>query len=227
MNLFGVTCTEWLVLKTLKNVVCSFQYSTRVNLTKLFCHFLEGMKTSYLCIFAYRQADVHTQILHMHISVINPLQQSLICIWLLSCIFLSLYWLVARLRKPYSRRRQQCSAPTCAACLCYFRPPPGFRMQSKARRKKAEDPDFYSTSSALWLVSSMTPEKTPPEVSKTVPSLKITTWRWTPGHCLNRDSKGLLCLIIFDTKGHWFYRILGIVMVLTVQLTQHLFGYLQ
>lgn len=80
---------------------------------------------------------------HTHAPVACPTQWTPICVWLLSCILLCLCWLAGRRRKPYRRRHQQRSAPTWPACLGYFQPPPGLRMQPRVRRKKAEDPDSY------------------------------------------------------------------------------------
>lgn len=163
----------------------------------------------------------HTHALvHMHTAVAWPTQQSVICVWLLSYIFLCLCWLVARLRKSYRRRRQTvlCSNLGCMSGLFPAAAWPQDAAQSK--KKESRGPRLPSPPGS-WLVSSVTPEKNPPEVFKTAQPLKTAAWSWTPELCLNWDSKELLFLI--DTKGHWRFRILGIVMVLTVQLTLHLF----
>lgn len=72
-------------------------------------------------------------------------------------------------------------------------------------------------------MSSVAPEKSPPEVFKSALRLKTTTSSWTPELCLKQDSKGSLFLIKFNTKGHWCFRMLCIVMLLAVQLILHLF----
>ncbi len=163
-----------------------------------------------------------TYLTHMYTPVACPTQRSLICVWLLSCVLPCLCWLAERPRKPYRRRHQRRSAPTWPACLSYFQPPPpGLRMQPGARRKKAEDPDSYLLLALDHVLSGS--GKSPPEVFKSVRPLKTTTWSWTPELCLKGDSKELLFLIRFNTKGHWCFRMLCIVMLLAVQLTQHLF----
>lgn len=153
--------------------------------------------------------------LHVQVCVACSTQQSVISVWLLSCILLlCLCWLAAWLRKSYRRRHQQHFALTWPVCLGYFQTPPGLRMQPRARRKKA-GPWLASTrgsgSCPQWLR-----KKSSPEVFKSAQPLKTTTLSWTPELCLNWDSKGSLFLIKFNTKGYWCCRILGIVMLLTV-----------
>lgn len=198
----------------------------------MLCHlspvYMYGMymfKVTCVYLHTGKHACMHTQInthalVHMHTAVACPTQQSVICVWLLSYIFLCLCWLVAQLRKSYRRRRQTVLCSNLGRMSRLF--PATAWPQDAAQSKKKESRGLWLPSRpGSWLVSSVTPEKNPPELFKTAQPLKTTTWPWTPELCLNWDSKELLFLI--DTKGHWCFRILGIVMVLTVQLTLHLF----
>lgn len=105
-------------------------------------------------------------------------------------------WLAARPRKSSSRRRQQPSALTRAACLGYFQLPPGLRMQvggagvegikKKEKKRKAEAPT--PVSSCIVLVSRVTPEETFHKCIKKEDRLKTSTQWWTPVLCFPLDT---------------------------------------
>lgn len=100
--------------------------------------------------------------------------------------------------------------------------PRGLRMQPRARRKKADDPDSQSTPGSGWC-----PRWLRKKGLLRCLNLKTATRWWTPELCSKWDSNESLFLISFNTKGHWCYRMRCTIILLAVKLTSHLFFFVK
>lgn len=126
--------------------------------------------------------QIHTHTLpQAHSPAGCPTRRSVICVWLPSCIFLCLCWLVARPRKSYRRRRQRHSALT-RCCMSGLFPAAAWPQDvSQSEEKKKKKKNSRSPSSSLLLTSAgvlSDSGKNLPQVFKKRDSL----WRQQPGH---------------------------------------------